>query len=179
MRTSRPRGSALRRRLASEAAGRFSGRPATPRSGWPLVGILPVMATSSEPQSRSHRRWALAWAPVAAWAALIFLASAQSDLVFVPDATLDLVVRKLGHAGVFGILALLLWRAIATTTRVRRPWAWALVLAILYAISDELHQGGVSGRFQSPVDVAIDAAGALIAVAIVALLRRRHPTERS
>ena len=64
----------------------------------------------------------------------------------------------------FGILALLLWRAIATTTRVRRPWAWALALAILYAVSDEVHQGGVSGRHASPLDVAIDAAGALIAV---------------
>jgi hypothetical protein len=53
------------------------------------------MVTSSEPQSRSHRRWALAWAPVVAWAGLIFLASAQSDLTFVPDAALDFVVRKL------------------------------------------------------------------------------------
>jgi VanZ family protein len=89
------------------------------------------------------------------------------------------VVRKLGHAAVFGILALLLWRAIATTTHVRRPWAWALALAILYAISDEVHQGGVSGRYPSPVDVAIDAAGALIAVAIVGgMLRRRARARR-
>ena len=133
------------------------------------------MATSSEPRSRSYGRLALAWAPVGAWAALIFVASAQSDLVFVPDASLDLVVRKLGHAAVFGILALLLWRAIATTTRLRRPWAWALALAILYAISDELHQGGVPGRYPSPVDVAIDAAGALIAVgAVAALVHRRR-----
>jgi VanZ family protein len=116
----------------------------------------------------------LAWAPAFAWAALIFLASAQPDLVFVQDVTLDLVVRKLGHAAVFGILALLLWRAIATTTHARRPWAWALALAILYAISDEVHQGGVSGRHPSPVDVAIDAAGALIAVAIVVSVDRRR-----
>jgi VanZ family protein len=137
------------------------------------------MATSNEPRSRSYRRWARAWAPVGAWAALIFLASAQSDLVFVPVAALDVVVRKLGHAAVFGILALLLWRAIATTTHVRRPWAWALALAILYAISDEVHQGGVSGRYPSPVDVAIDAAGALIAVAIVGgMLRRRARARR-
>jgi hypothetical protein len=61
-------------------------------------------------------------------------------LVFLPDVTLDIVVRKLGHAAVFWILALLLWRAIATTTRVRRPGAWAVLLAILYAITDELHQ---------------------------------------
>lgn len=136
------------------------------------------MVTSSEPRSRNYRRWALAWTPVVGWAALIFVASAQSDLTFVPDATLDLVVRKLGHAAVFGVLALLLWRALASTTRLRRPWAWGLALAILYAISDELHQGGVAGRYSSPVDVAIDAAGALIAVAIVALLHRRHPTGR-
>jgi VanZ family protein len=136
--------------------------------------MLPVMATSSEPQSRAYGRWALAWAPVIAWAALIFLASAQSDLRFVQDVTLDLVVRKLGHAAVFGILALLLWRAIATTTRVRRPWAWALALAILYAITDELHQGGVSGRHPSPLDVAIDAAGALIAVSVVAAIVHRR-----
>ena len=132
------------------------------------------MVTPSERRTRSYRRWALAWAPAAAWAALIFLASAQSDLVFVPDASVDLVVRKVGHAAVFGILALLLWRAFVTTTRLRRPWAWALALAILYAISDELHQGGVAGRYPSPVDVAIDAAGALIAVAIVAFLLRRR-----
>ena len=134
------------------------------------------MEPSSEPQARGYGRWALAWAPVVAWAALIFLASAQSDLVFVPDASLDLIVRKLGHAAVFGILALLLWRAFATTTRLGRPWAWALGLAILYAISDELHQGGVSGRYPSPVDVAIDATGALIAVAIVAAVHRRRRT---
>jgi VanZ family protein len=117
----------------------------------------------------------LAWAPVVAWATLIFVASAQPDLVFLPDDALDLVVRKLGHAAVFGILALLLWRAMATSTHVPRPWAWALVLAILYAVSDEVHQGGVSGRHASPVDVGIDAAGALVAVAIVtALVRTRR-----
>jgi VanZ family protein len=143
------------------------------------MGILQGMAMSSEPQSPSYGRWALVWTPVVAWAALIFLASAQSNLVFVPDATLDLIVRKLGHAGVFGILALLLWRALATTTRLRRPWAWALALAILYAVSDELHQGGVSGRYRSPIDVAIDAAGALIAVAVVgSVLARRRQARR-
>lgn len=128
---------------------------------------------------RPDARSALAWLPVGAWAALIFMASAQSDLVFLPDAELDLVVRKVGHAAVFGMLALLLLRAITTTTRVRRPWAWALALTILYAISDELHQGAVSGRHPSPVDVTIDAAGAVVAILAVAgvvhLRSRRSP----
>ena len=109
----------------------------------------------------------MAWAPVVAWAGLIFALSAQPNLTFVPDAGLDFVVRKLGHMAVFGILALLLWRAVAATTNLRRPWAWGLVLAVLYAATDELHQAFVETRHPSPLDVGIDAAGALIAVVAV------------
>ena len=115
-----------------------------------------------------------AWLPVIGWAALIFAFSAQPNLRFVPDAGLDFVVRKAGHMGVFGILALLLWRALAGTTAWRRPWAWALALAVLYAATDEFHQGFVAGRHESAVDVGIDAAGAIIAVAAVGLLRSRR-----
>ena len=115
-----------------------------------------------------------AWLPVIGWAALIFAFSAQPNLRFVPDAGLDFVVRKAGHIGVFGILALLLWRALAGTTAWRRPWAWALALAVLYAATDEFHQGFVAGRHESAVDVGIDAAGAIIAVAAVGLLRSRR-----
>jgi len=114
-----------------------------------------------------------AWLPVIGWAALIFALSAQPNLRFLPDAGLDFVVRKAGHMGVFGILALLLWRALAGTTAWRRPWAWALALAILYAATDEFHQGFVAGRHESAVDVGIDAAGAIIAIASAGLLRSR------
>jgi VanZ family protein len=71
--------------------------------------------------------------------------------------------------GVFGILALAVWRALAMTTGWRRPRTWvvALGLTVGYAISDELHQGFVANRHPSPVDVGIDAVGALIAVGIV------------
>jgi len=114
------------------------------------------------------------WLPAIAWAGLIFAFSAQPNLRFVPDAGLDFLVRKAGHMAVFGILALLLWRAMAGTTAWRRPWAWALALAVLYAITDELHQGGVIGRHAAAVDVGIDATGALIAVVAVGLLRSRR-----
>jgi VanZ family protein len=88
----------------------------------------------------------VAWLPAIAWAGLIFAFSAQPNLRFAPDAGLDFLIRKAGHKAVFGILALLLWRAVAGTTTWRRPWASALVFAILYAITDELHQGFVAGR---------------------------------
>jgi VanZ family protein len=113
------------------------------------------------------------WLPVIAWAGLIFAFSAQPNLRFVPDQTLDFLVRKAGHMGEYGILALLLWRALATTAW-RRPWAWALLFAVLYAATDEFHQGFVAGRHESALDVAIDATGALIAVAAAAIVQTRR-----
>jgi VanZ family protein len=107
------------------------------------------------------------------WAALIFtlssIPSLSSGLGF-----WDLVLRKLAHAGEYALLSALLLRALA------RPWP-ALVIAIAYAGSDELHQHFVRGRVGSPWDIAIDAAGAVIGVIvfsyrwrIAAKLRRRR-----
>jgi VanZ family protein len=123
----------------------------------------------------TRRSLLLGWLPLVTWAALIFALSAQPNLRFAPDAGLDFVVRKLGHMGVFGILALLLWRALAVTTAWRRQWAWAFAFTVLYAASDELHQGFVAGRHPSAADVGIDAAGALIALVAVGLIRSRRP----
>ncbi len=117
----------------------------------------------------SMRTWSLAWLPVVGWAGLIFWFSAEPDLRFPPDQGLDFVVRKLGHMGVFGLLALLAWRALGMTTAWRQPRtrAVALGLTVAYAITDELHQGFTAGRHPSPVDVGIDSLGALIAIGIV------------
>lgn len=130
--------------------------------------------------SRTRRAVLVAWLPVVAWAALIFGLSAQPNLRFVDDAGLDFVVRKLGHMGVFGILALLLWRGLARTTGVPEPWAWAIVLTVLYAISDEIHQGTVVGRHPALLDVAIDTTGAILFVAAAWLVvqRRRRGAAR-
>ena len=137
--------------------------------------ILHTMDAGSLGAARGVRRFRN-WLPAVAWAALIFAFSAQPNLRFVPDELLDFVVRKLGHMAVFGILALLLWRAVATTTAWRQPWAWALVLTVLYAMTDELHQSSVTGRHASAVDVGIDAAGVLIALTAVGIVGvRRAP----
>ena len=128
---------------------------------------------TSHPGS-TRRQLFLVWAPVVAWAALIFLLSAQPHLRFVPDEGLDFVVRKLGHLGVFGILGLMLWRAMARSTARRRPEVWAFALTVLYAVSDELHQGFVAGRHPSAIDVGVDAAGALVALVAVGLIRSRR-----
>ena len=89
------------------------------------------------------QRWVAAWLPAFAWAGLIFAFSSQSSLAFIPDQPLEF--GKLGHMAIFGI-SLLLWRALARTTTWPRPWACALALAVIYAMTDELHQWIVPGR---------------------------------
>jgi len=145
-----------------------------------MVGAVPATYGVHMGTSTRTRTGLLAWLPVLAWAAVIFAFSAQPNLRFVLDEGLDFVIRKIGHMGVFGILALLVWRALGMTTSWRRPRTWIVALGVtaLYAITDELHQGLVAGRHPSPVDVGIDTAGALIAIAAVLLIARRASPTR-
>jgi VanZ family protein len=105
------------------------------------------------------------WLPVVAWAGLIFGLSSIPSLG-TGLGTWDLVLRKLAHATEYAILAGLLLRALGRELP-------AFAVAVAYAASDELHQHFVAGRHGSPVDVAIDAAGA--AIGLVLLQRRRLP----
>jgi VanZ family protein len=107
------------------------------------------------------------WLPVVAWAALIFVLSSIPHLS-TGLGVWDLILRKLAHATEYGILGALLVRALG------RPVPAALV-AIAYAASDELHQHFVNGRHATPLDVAIDAAGVLLGIAIYRRTRQYHP----
>jgi VanZ family protein len=108
---------------------------------------------------------------VVAWAGFIFALSATPNLRVAPDEFLDFVLRKSGHMAAFGILAVLLWRAL-TLSGVRRAFALSLPLAIAYAASDEFHQSFTAGRNPSVVDVSIDSVGAVIALAALVLWLR-------
>jgi VanZ family protein len=107
-----------------------------------------------------------AWLPVVVWAAVIFAFSSVPSL----NSGLggwDLVLRKCAHMTEYAILAVLVLRASGSA-------AWALGLTVAYAVSDEVHQTFVRGRHGSPVDVAIDAAGALLGLGAYAWLRSRR-----
>jgi VanZ family protein len=112
-----------------------------------------------------------AWLPAFAWAGLIFVLSSQPGLRISPDDALDLVLRKLAHAAVFGVLALLV-RSALVRWPVPRPSAWALAITAAYAVCDELHQAFVATRNPSPTDVAIDVLGAGLALGGLELLRQ-------
>ena len=89
---------------------------------------------------------------------LIFFLSAQPDL----NSGLgiwDTILRKLAHMTEFGLLWLLWWRALGY-----RGKALPALIAIAYAVTDELHQSTVEDRHGSPVDVLIDSAGVALAI---------------
>lgn len=115
-------------------------------------------------------KW-FSWLPAVAWAALIFHLSngptGPEPSWWFPQAD------KVIHAGLFGILALLLFFALrqAPAWRPSRAAAFAFLLAVLYGASDEVHQLFTPKRSSDLLDVAADATGA----ACVFVLRRRSP----
>jgi VanZ family protein len=110
------------------------------------------------------------WLPVLAWAGVIFALSSIPSLNS-GLGTWDTVLRKCAHMTEYAILAVLLLRATGS-------YAWAFALAVAYAASDEVHQLFVRGRHGSPVDVAIDAVGALIGLAVAGTKLRAWTTGR-
>ena len=137
------------------------------------------------------------WLPVLLWMVFIFIGS--TDLMsaehtsrfigpflrwFVPDIapatiiSIQLFVRKCAHLTVYAILAALLYRAfLQSIGRLGSAGVFAFVVAVAYASLDEFHQSFVVSRSGSPIDVAIDAAGALIGLMLYWFMIRRRPIE--
>lgn len=125
---------------------------------------------------------AIAWSLCALWMGVIFMmsaapgdvSSAQSSLVTqlvlralsyfpggadVPADHLEHVVRKGAHMAEYAVLFLLYARALRLSGA-KRPSFIAFILSVLYAATDEFHQGFTAGRAPMLSDVGIDAIGA-------------------
>ena len=81
----------------------------------------------------------------------------------------DLLIKKLGHASGYAMLGLAYYFALPPYLRVGYRWALALLMAILFALSDEFHQSFIEGRTSSLIDVMIDTAGAVFALSLGAI----------
>ena len=134
------------------------------------------------------------WLPAILWMAVIFSASSDSGSGprssryiepvlrwFKPDLSRETadaivaVVRKCAHVMEYGVLAVLLWWARRGTSRRAEAWNWwhagfALVGAIVYAVTDELHQAFVPNRGPSLGDVLLDTLGAGLGLLVVWLV---------
>ncbi len=115
------------------------------------------------------------WIPVVLWGVLIFTLStsafsaANTARIIDPAlrwlipgitaASVDachMLIRKAAHFTEYGILFWLLIRG----PMAERPYL-ALMLCVVYALTDEGHQVFVPGRTASLYDVALDSTGAL------------------
>ncbi len=120
------------------------------------------------------------WAPVLAWMLLIFALSSIPDvpnrqgLPHARSQELDDRVREVAHVVEYGVLAGLLWRAVAPGGSVRSAALWAASLSLAYALSDEFHQSFVPGRTCSIQDWLVDALGIALAVLVLAAYRRHN-----
>ena len=131
------------------------------------------------------------WLPVILWMSFIFWMSTESfsaqntSLIIEPllhfllsgvsPKDLDMIhglIRKCGHIVEYFILGLLVFRAFRAGSKEHRIWRWAayaVIVIVLYAVSDEFHQSFVATRTASPVDVGIDTGGGILALVISSL----------
>jgi VanZ family protein len=105
------------------------------------------------------------WLPVVLWAALIFTLSSIPDLGTGLGGW-DLLLRKLAHAAEYAVLGLLLLRALGRALP-------AVAVGIVYAVTDEVHQSFVAGRYGAAYDVLVDGVGVLVGVYVLGRAARR------
>lgn len=141
----------------------------------------------------------LFWGLAIFWMAFIFYMSAQNgeesagmsspvtDFVIrivVPDFedktpaeqedikhTVEFIIRKGAHFTEYAVLGFLVYLVVQMyilKTKARFIVSW--MFSILYAVSDEIHQGFVGGRAPLVKDVCIDSAGAFAGVLVSVLV---------
>ena len=88
---------------------------------------------------------------------LIFYLSSTPNLSSGLPSTYDLILRKTAHVVVFMVLTYLI--ASSFDSHNRRYLLFVIVVAVVYAFIDELHQVFVVTRSGNPTDIIIDSVG--------------------
>ena len=131
----------------------------------------------------------ISWILVGAWMIFIFVLSnmnstdsgnkSQSNVGIVEKPSeekiekistdLNPIFRKFSHAFVYLILAILVANAL-NISKVKKVFIFTILICILYAASDEIHQLYIPGRSGEFRDVMIDTFGALIGYSFYKLM---------
>jgi VanZ family protein len=122
--------------------------------------------------------------PFALWMSLIFLFSAHKNISLLPLAEkffdprdpcfglklhlLDLAVKKTAHFLEFFILTVFTFRAVDNPAKpAGHSYRISFIIALIFAVTDELHQVYTPTRVPGARDVAVDCAGILTALAFI------------
>lgn len=131
------------------------------------------------------------WVFCLAWMAVIYYMSDVPNSFHVTEHYLggfNFFARKWAHMGEYFLLTVLVYRALRAQVAEGSglgecsglgcnvgTWSiycLALGSAIFYALTDEYHQSHVAGRSSSVGDVAVDSAGAMLAIAVLMIKAR-------
>jgi len=121
------------------------------------------MSKVENTEQKSYSFYLKAYLPSVLWAGFIFILSDQTNLPGFNVSILDFLFKKMAHMFVYGVLYYLTFRAYLIThptqNLTRKHYLLPLFLSLIYAISDELHQSAVSGRYATSRDLAYDFLG--------------------
>ena len=108
--------------------------------------------------------------------AVIFVASATPGEELPNGGPFDLLLRKGGHFLGYALLGAAYQRGLAWRRGpAMRDLTMAILMALLYAASDEIHQRFTPGRTPSVSDVLLDGVGAAVGAAAWARRRGMRP----
>jgi hypothetical protein len=110
----------------------------------------------------------LRWVPAFLMMVIIFILSSLPGDSLPYFGFWDALVKKGAHALGYGLLGLAYFSALPRRLSFGYRWFLALLMAVLFALSDEFHQSFVVGRGSSLGDVVVDGFGAALALMIAA-----------
>lgn len=100
-----------------------------------------------------------------------FIVNIISNILNIENARLlSLIIRKLAHFTEYLILGFLTINML-NKNDISKKYLLSILICIIYATSDELHQSFVPGRSCQLVDVTIDFIGALTGIFIYKLIK--------
>jgi len=93
------------------------------------------------------------------WMFLIYFMSSQKSITTSEVKLIDFIIHKIAHLIEYSILAVLFYRAVNRGFKKSGNWKNPLILTIIYASTDEVHQLFVATREGRIRDIFIDAFG--------------------
>jgi hypothetical protein len=118
------------------------------------------------------KTWWRRWAPAIFVMMVIFVASSTPGNDVLSFGVWDTILKKGAHIAGYALLAICYLHALNNTGKINRFVSLiAILLAGLYAATDEFHQSFTPGRNPSAGDVGIDALGAVIGALIWARIK--------
>ena len=111
------------------------------------------------------------WLPTFIWMAIIFYFSSRQSVSVSSDYYLNFIFFKFLHLSEYAILYFLIYRSIASLKNKffnqANKYYYPILISILYAVSDEIHQLFTPTREGKIRDILIDIAGILIMYTVI------------